>query len=455
MKRRRLTRVLCLALLVSFSSPHLAVAQPVTNTSGPVEPAVPDALLPPLPGGAPPLLSLEDALTRAARHNEDVAIALERVAQAGARRDRAWAAFKPSLRATGTFTHRDKGTEFGGRTITLQDELAGSVTANLQLLDVRAIKGIEASYELLEAARADAESTRRSVLFEVARTYYSAAAAQTMVGVARRNIEKADATLRTARDRLEGGIAIPIDVSRARLSRLQAEKELIAAENTVQSLEEVLRFLTGLEGTFRVDPPSAPVSVPPAATIEEAEKAAPSLDAALLRVEANDDLAEGAWYQLLPKLNVLFTYQATQNTGFSGEHDQWNVQLVLDWILYDGGARYADMAETAAERNASQLTANKVRRSITRQIRQLALELRAATATSATATEQRDVAQEQYDLVHARFESGLADSLEVSDADAALFASEGELVRTRLQRDLASINLLEALSVDPSGIGGN
>lgn len=410
--------------------------------------SVPAALLPP-PSSAAKVLLFADALSRAERANQDIATARERAIQSAARRDRAWAAFKPNLRMQGTYTHRDKGVEFGGRTITLQDELSGNITASMQLLDARAIKAIQASYEALRAARADAETVRRALLWETARTYWSAVAADTLVAVAARNVEKAEVSLRTARDRLDAGVAIPIDVSRAELVLLQAQRDQLSAENAREGLLEVLRFLISADEPVMVERSPLQVVVPPQATIEEATSARPDLEAARARRESAEHLAEGAWWSMLPKLNMVFTYQASENTGFSGDTDSWDIRLVAEWLVYDGGARYADIEETSAEERIGALAVEKAERAVARDVRRLALDVRAADATLKTVVRQRDVASQQYELIHARADLGEATSLEISDADAALFAAEAEVVRSGLQRDLSSMGLMEALSVDP------
>ncbi|GMV44101.1 MAG: hypothetical protein AMXMBFR64_58170 [Myxococcales bacterium] len=409
--------------------------------------AVPQALL--ATSAEATLLRLDDALSRAARANQDIATATERATQAAARRDRAWASFKPNLRLQGQYVHRDQEVAFGGRIITRQDDLTATMSASMQLVDARAIKSIQASYEALRAARSDAEAVRRAILWETARTYWSSAAADMLVAVVRRNVDKATVSLETARVRLDGEVGIPIDVSRAELVLLQAQRDLLAAENVRDTLLELLRFLTDADTAVRVEAPSRTVVVPADATIAEAAAQRPELVAARARLLASEHLADGAWWSMLPKLSVVFNYQASESAGIAGDTDSWDIRLVAEWLVYDGGARYADIEETAAEQRIGALALDRAEKALARDVRRLALDLKAAIATVATAERQRDVALEQYGLVHARADLGEATSLEVSDADVALFTAETELVRARLQRDLAAMDLLEALSVDP------
>jgi outer membrane protein TolC len=275
------------------------------------------------------------------------------------------------------------------------------------------------------------------------------AAAKMLVAVARRNVELSDVTLTNATERLEAGVAIPIDVSRAKLTRLQAERDLVNAGSAVRGLEEVLRFLTGIDGAYDVAQPEATLPLPPDATIAGAVAQKPDIDALRFRAEAADDLAEGAWYQLLPRLSAAFNYQLSENTGFSGDVDQWNVQLVLEWLLYDGGARYAEIEEARAEREVGELLVQRAERAVTRDVRRLALDLRAAALNARTALEQRDVARQQYELVHERLLAGSVTSLEVADADAALFRAESEVVRIQLEEALVAIDLIQALGIEP------
>jgi len=402
----------------------------------------------------PPTVSLEQALDMARRHAEAFLAAGERLEQAEALRDRAWAALLPVLTASGTYTHADKEIGFGDRVLQRQDYLSGGARARQPLLAVPAFYGLRAARSQVEATAHDVAQARTDLLFEVARAYYAALSADNLVGAARRAVATADEHLAATRARLAAGEAVQVDVTRARMSQVEAGAGLVRALNAREAALDLLAFLIGTEPPLAVVRPEARPAEPAreaAALAGEALAARRDLEAARQRIaaaEAKEDQARLAW---LPTLSLTGDLRASQNTGWSGDPASWQVGLTLDWLLFDGGLRAAERRERASRLREALLDRSRLERSVRREIRQALRDLASARVTLDAAGESAQLARDNRVLVLKRYRAGLGRSIDLVDADDEQRRAEVAAVGEELALARARLALLRALGLDPLG----
>lgn len=397
-------------------------------------------------------MTLEQALELAAEESEDFEVVREQVLRARLARDRAWAPILPRLTAQGTLTHADREIVFGDRILQLQDAFAGSLSATLTVFDGPAIPGIARAYRGEAAAAAAAEWTRAGLLFEVATAFYAVAAAANLVAAAERSLETAGEHRAAVEARRQAGEALGIDERRARAEVVTAEEALVEARAARASAEDYLAFLVGREPPLALAPPPEPPAPGGAAEAsEESVEDRADLRAAALEVAAAEDGVTAAWMDYLPTLAVTGTYRASQNTGFSGDPDSWQIVLTLDWVLYDGGLRRATRLEEASRVREARAGLRRLSREARRQVREALRDLEAATARVRTSRERLGLAEETRSMILRRYQAGLSTSLEVTDGDDALRQADVQVVAAELDLALRRLALLHALGLDPLG----
>lgn len=406
---------------------------------------------------AAPPVTFEQALELARKHNESFQLADEELRRAAIARERAWAALLPSLRASGTFTHSDReiSRDFGGGESVVflkQDAFAGGITASMALFKGAALPELLRAYRLAAAARQTHRWTRASLEFEVARAYFAALAAENLLSAAERTLQSAKEHLEAARARREAGEAIAIDVTRARIEVVEARGARVRAQNALESSLDYLAFLIGRSPPIAIRRPSLGSLGDRRAPGAER----PDLRAGELRIEAARRGVTASWLDYLPSLNVAWNYQATQNTGFSGDPDSWNLVFSLDWLLFDGGLRRATRHEQASRLRDEQLRLRQLRRQARQEVRQARRDLRTARVNLETSREQLRLARQNRELVISRYRAGLGTSLELVEADDALRKAEVAVVGGELELVLRELEQYRALGLDPRGkaIGG-
>src|SRR5207253_913465 len=139
-----------------------------------------------------PVLSLAEALDVARTQSPDLAVALERVTQARNNTQRAWAALKPTLNATGTLTFNSVGNAVSAETstapfftVTEGRRTTESAALNFAwtLFNFRAFPAIATAYQQVDVARFTEAQQRSELLLSVASTYYSGLALKELAQV--------------------------------------------------------------------------------------------------------------------------------------------------------------------------------------------------------------------------------------------------------------------------------
>ena len=407
------------------------------------------------PPAAPPL-TLSEALALANRNNELSGIATARIERARALRRQAYSTLLPDLFFDGTYTRRSREV-----TRTVDDEeiivqaidaFSGVATVEADILDVRAFPVARSATRNLEAQENASAEMRRVLAYDVASSFFAVLSAEQLRDAASRRIEVAQATVSDAKTRLEAGLASSNDLTRAELELATAQLALTQAQNAVLSSRLSLGYLIGA-------PADRPLAEPPAepseaAAPEELERVAQEGRADLreltLRAEALRLLALEPTLRAIPTVTLRGTYRGTNEPGLSGRSRDWNVAALLNWEIFDGGARYAEAAARRAEYREAQFTADALKRRIALEIRTARTDLATAGASLEQAEVRTRVAQQNAREVRIRYSEGLATALEQADAAVSAFEAEAELARQRFALGIARLSLSRSLGRWPA-----
>ena len=146
----------------------------------------------------------------------------------------------------------------------------------------------------------------------------------------------------------------------------------------------------------------------------------------------------------LPNVGAFGRWQWANVTGFTGENTAWALGLSLQWNIFDGGLREANLreagariAETEAQRRSAELRART-------EVRQAFLDYQSAKANARKSREQRDLAAENQRLIDVSYRAGAATALEQADATDALRNAEIAAQTDALQAELAAVRVLKA-----------
>jgi outer membrane protein len=413
-------------------------------------------------------LTLQESLTRAQQLSTAVLVAADSLRVSGARVLEAYGAFLPAASA-GAYALSAQGTTFLSGTA-LQASQAGWYAAQYQVSTAlnlfngfRDKAALRSSQFLRDAAGFSLDQAKQRITFDVLQSYFQVVLDHQLVAVAASNLELS----RSRQLRLEGQVQVgfrsPPDLFRQQAQTASDEAAVIDVQARSQTdLVGLLRRLR-LEATREyavLDPPIDTTSVPgdSLSTARLASRALahrPDLLAAQSRAAAADAAIAQATGEYLPQVVLgadLAIYgrnyewerlngvnMLTQNQRAIGSQlDSQGLGLVSLGVvvpLFDRFATRFDVERARAASHISALAAEDSRLQVLGDVRQATDDYRAAVQKLRATDAGLASAQEAFDAVSARFDTGLGIFLDVQAAQTAL-------AEARAQRAAAAVNLV-------------
>jgi outer membrane protein len=330
------------------------------------------------------------------------------------------------------------------------------ISGTQSIFDFSSIRRYQASRAGVSAAQSELSAGEEQVAAQVARAYLAAIRADADVETAQANISLSQAVLTQAQDQKNAGAGTGIEITRARVQLANDQQRLLIAENArrrahlklLRSMDLSLDMeleLTDKLGYIPVD----------AMTIEKARDQAlgsrSDLKAQQLRENVARLSSSATKMERMPSLSAFGDY-GDIGSGINNALPTRTYGISLRVPIFDGGRRDARRAEAA-----SQYRSEKVRTLDLRE--QIELEVRLALDSLHSAEEQVKVAREGLQLsenelaqARRRNEAGVANSLEVTDAQTRLERARDNQTEALYNYNLARIDLEQAMGKVKSSV---
>jgi NodT family efflux transporter outer membrane factor (OMF) lipoprotein len=397
-------------------------------------------------------------LAEAERGSFDVRAAAARVEGAGASRLSATLDLLPSVTASAGYARRRfASTAFPGAgpgALPDQDVWESGLSAAWEVDVFGRVRGdVRARGAMLNAAEEDVRATEIAVASLVARAYFALRGAQLRLEVARRNAENQERTLELTRNRLDAGRGTDLDVERARALLSQTQAAIPLLESYASDARLRIGVLIGRSpGDVAAELaearplPDPPADVP-AVSAAEVMRLLPDLQSAEGAVQASRALVGSAKADYLPRLSVVagagYTASAFDAIGTTGTLN-YSVGPVLSWAAFDLGRvksrvdeALALQVEASARRDHAALRARE-------ELDGAEVRYRSARARLEHLQASADASARAAALAARRYDGGMADFLQVLDAERTLLAAQDELARGRTAAAEAYVALFEA-----------
>lgn len=383
-------------------------------------------------------LDLQTAKSQAAQSNEDFRIIEARIERAQALRREALSGLLPQVGLGVTTTINGQEIVLQDRVITPRVDWGGSAFASIMLFDGRQYPTYSAAGLQVEATEKQAEWTRHLLNYEVEQAFYALAAAERELEIAENAVALRRAYADRANALAEQGVAIPLDAARAESQVLVAEQTVLASRAHLGNQADQLAILLGQEpgASIRVDASKEGRPTPPESTEGPANRR--DLETEAILIEALKKQEDAIWWSLLPSLELRTTGRVGPQSLSNPDNFLWAVSLNLNWLLYDGGARYARARAIASETEIATLELAANERRVQGAYAGALRDWKAAFEAINVASRNLEVSRSAYEMATARFDAGLATSIEVTEASDELFRAELTLVQMELAADLAA-----------------
>jgi multidrug efflux pump subunit AcrB/outer membrane protein TolC len=299
----------------------------------------------------------------------------------------------------------------------LQHDLRGVLTVAQPLYQPVSAPLSEQGRSVERAAQAGVEATRQGVRDAVESLWFQALRFRRLQEVAARNVELAELNYRRALQAAELGAAQVFDVRRAQYALTQAQTAVASAQ------AGYLAAQAQLAGALSLDSPVEPAEPPVLAADAVLQRLAiswesrPEVRASQEQSAISLAAADVARASRLPFATVSGFVIPQTTTDFQDRPVDWFVQASVQWNVWDGGVRRAQSDRLAASAAQAQWQAQDVARQLQARFEAGRYQLADAVQRQAQATQQLELATDEYEALQTAWSAGAATRLEL---DAAL-----------------------------------
>jgi NodT family efflux transporter outer membrane factor (OMF) lipoprotein len=390
--------------------------------------------------------------------NADIHVATARVEQARSVRLSAALDLAPTITATAGYTRQRlpmAAVPGAIDRLPANDYWDTGVEAAWELdLFGRLRRGLRGRNAQVDASEADAQDVEVLVAAELARGYVEMRGLQGQLAVARLNAENQQRTLDLTRQRLDAGRGTAFDTERATAQLNLTLAAIPTLEARIASAQYRIGVLTGRNPASMAEELAIPAALPalpdlPAVVAPDAiVRNRPDVVGAERRLAAETAFHRAAKADYLPRIALVGGYGTSASDfdriGGRGT-SRFAVGPVISWPLLNLGRVRANADEVAARKDAAKAAYDQAILRGLEEVEAVSVRYRAARARLDRLEQAAQASQRAADLARLRFEGGIADFLQVLDADRTQLATQDLLAQGRMEAATAYVDVYRAL----------
>jgi outer membrane protein len=466
--------VLVLGLTPASAQRPQVPSQPSSETSSPVSTQLPSTFNPSspiinqrsLPGAArtspaPAQLTLADAINLALTNNLATLLANEQRRAAGGFVQQARSALLPNISGAAyqaSITENLAALGFQGATfpgftgnfIGPFNNFDARARLSQTIFDLSAIRNYQSSREGVRVSEFQQHLAREQVAEITALTYLETLRTDRNVASAESNVDLATALLKLAQDQRTAGIATGVDVTRAE-TRLAMEQvglaqAVTASEQAKLNLQRVIGVPLGSPLTL-ADPLRFTVEALPSvdAAVNQALADRAEVQVSQAQYKMTELERKAVKDELLPSLAFLGDYGVSGITPTNNALPTRRVAVQLNVPIFNGGLTQGRLTVASSRAHEAELQLSSVKGQVEQDVRLALSALRTTVERVRAADEQMTLAQRELEMARDRFRAGVADNLEVINAQTSLANARAAQVEALAVYNAARLNLAASL----------
>ncbi len=380
--------------------------------------------------------TLHTLITMANKLSETIKIAEEDVQIAVQDKKRALAVLVPSVTTYGAMTKYKHDEEATPDTMTVGIKLTQSFTLN-----GKELIAFDVTKKTIQSREFSLESIRSQYLLQVSQGYYNILSAEKFLEIAESDVIRLKTHRDAVKEKLNVGNVTKTDLFRAEAELSKSKTELVKAQNGILQYKAALLNLVNIDEDFELEKEQIPEIENFDTSLEKILSFASTNRSEIKEAKKNLEIARKTikfkksdyW----PSVSLEAGYRETEieydasPTDIQRDNEDLYITGQLNFTLYDGGLRRAQIRQARSEErkavNALRLTEKKVILDSNVSF----LEYQTAKSTLVNLQDELKSAQENFNAVQMQFKYGMADSIDMMDANTLLVSAQRRISDAR------------------------
>jgi outer membrane protein TolC len=322
--------------------------------------------------------------------------------------------------------------------------------------DFKSLEKERAAAESLKAAQFSFKDAREMVVLVVGNSYLQAIAAGARVETTEAQVTSAQALFNKAADQQKAGLSPAIDALRSQVQLQTRQQQLIVARNELAKLKLSLARIIGLPpGQEFVLTEKAPYQalavLPLEAYLQRAYTSRFDYQAALAQVRSAELSRRAAVAGRYPTIDIDANFG---DVGVTPAHSNgtWQVNGGITIPIFAGNRVHGDILQADAQLKQARSQLGDLRGRIDYEVRTALLDLNAASEQVEVARSSVDLAEQALAQSQDRFTAGVADNLEVVQAQEAVATAHESYIQSLYFHNLSKVELAHAIGDAEEGV---
>lgn len=399
--------------------------------------------------------TLEDLYRFALERSERIKISEEDVVISEKTKDKALSFLFPRISTTGSYTtYHDRKISDSNSLIQPYETSSWSLRLDQTLsTSGRELVALGIAKDGVKKSRQDLISVKETYILNVTYAYYDLLRAGKLLEISKQNIERLEKYKKAAALRLKLGEITKTTLLRAEAELSGARSDLVRAQNLVRAAKVILQRIVGLEEEFEVfdmyesgmidlrnagepnDVEGIEECISDQAQVGCLKDVAyrersdiKALEIQKRMADAQVRYTKGAEW---PTLSIEGAYVGRRDIPETSSLIRDNLYggLKLSFPLFEGGLRRAEIQEALARKRQVEYTLQDLKRSVAVDVENAYLDYMTQRGILRSLVDQFAFADDNYKAVSKQFEFGLAQSIDVVDANTALVSAQTQLTQ--------------------------
>ena len=334
---------------------------------------------------------------------------------------------------------------------------ADSVTIGIKLTQSFTLNGkeliaLDVTKRSIEGKQFSLDSIRNQYLFQVAQAYYNILSTQRFNEIAQSDVKRLTAYRDSVQEKLNVGNVTKADLFRSEAELSKSFTEQVKAENSILQSKAALQNLVLLDANFDLIKEDIREIENFECTLENIQSIAlqnrPEIKESKKNLEIFKKTIRFSKSDYWPSVSLELGYRETDSRYDAGQIDVETdnedayISGELVFTLFDGGLRKATIRQAMADYRKAKLALELNKKQIILDSKISFSEYQTAKSTLLNLQDELKSAQENYNAVQMQFKYGMADSINIMDANTLLVTSQRRISYAKYAYYLTVLKIL-------------